>query len=337
MGEIVDSDQATAIERTPRATLTPELVVELSSFGRSVGFSKGSVVFHQAEPGDAMYIVERGEIGLVFEHGKPGKNLGPGGFFGELALLTGSRPRTATAVAVTDAILRMLDQTAFDELLANRPGLLAVLLVQTCAYLVESEQQLIADLQRRNLDLEQSLDFLRRMRQELDIAELRAQTDGLTGLYNRRCLDMQIGTILRRAYEGRTGLAVLLLDLDRFKDVNDRHGHQLGDAVLREVAQILKTAVRQTDLPFRIGGDEFLVLMPGLGPEDALRRGHHILAALLAAPQALPHLAAPVHASIGLTLLRDEESWASLFARADQNLYRAKSSGGGRIIQDEDG
>lgn len=318
----------------PRATLTPELVAELSTFGRSVRFSRGSVVFRLNEPGESMYIVERGEIELVFEPGRPSKRLGPGSFFGELALLIGRRPRTATAVAATDASLRMLDQAAFDEILARRPSLLAVVLVQTCAYLVESEQRLIADLRRRNVELEQSLDYLRRMRQELDIAELRVQTDALTSLYNRRCLDMQIGAVLRRAAEAQTPVAVILLDLDRFKDVNDHHGHQTGDAVLREVGRVLKTAIRQTDLPFRIGGDEFLVVMPGLGEQEALRRARHILLKVTSVAADSLRLPSPVTASVGLTVWQSPEAWESLFSRADARLYRAKSSGGNRIVHE---
>ena len=332
----MDSPDVEAIERTPRATLTPELIRELSSFGKRVSFSAGATVFLHGSPGETMYVVEDGEVGLVFDEGKPGKRLGPGSFFGELALLTGRRPRTAAAIATRDSVLRELDQATFDDILRNRPSLLAILLVQTCAYLVESEQHLIADLRRRNVELEQSLDYLRRMRQELDVAELRAQTDPLTGLYNRRCLDMQIDTVLQRAQEGRSQVAVILLDIDRFKEINDRHGHQAGDAVLREMGRILKSAVRQTDLPFRIGGDEFLVVMPGLGRGEAIRRSDLIRETLASATPELLHVAAPVHASLGVTMWRSDETWDTLFERLDCNLYRSKTSGGSRITRDED-
>ncbi|MBN1423270.1 GGDEF domain-containing protein [Candidatus Fermentibacteria bacterium] len=322
------------MQRSPRATLTAELIRELSGFGRKTKFGAGAPVFSRGDEGETMYVVEQGEIELIFEHGKARKKLGPGSFFGELALLTGRRPRTAGAAAAADSVLRELDQAAFDQILRDRPALLAVLLVQTCAYLVESEQQLVADLTRRNLELEQSLDYLRRTQQELDVAELRARTDGLTGLYNRRCLDCQIPVMMERACAGRSELAALLIDLDQFKKVNDRFGHQIGDAVLREVASVLKVAVRQTDLPFRLGGDEFLVVMPGMSEDDALLRAEQILASLGARTNDFPPLTKPVRASIGVTLLRQGDTWESLFSRVDHNLYRAKSSGGSRIVRD---
>ena len=201
------------------------------------------------------------------------------------------------------------------------------LLRETCRYLLQSERELVASLARRNRELSQTLDYLRRTKEDLDARQLEARTDGLTGLYNRRCLDEQSVIMLRRAVDGRRAVMLILIDIDRFKLINDRCGHPVGDEVLKSVARLLRGAVRQTDLPCRIGGDEFAVL--ALDLEEGAARS--LTARLLEAVRGL-RVPGPAHdlkvsCSIGGAGLRQGETWEELFARADDNLYRAKETG----------
>ncbi len=311
--------------------LPEDVLIRLAHVGSTRTYSDEDVIFRYSDPGEEMYIIEEGHVGLIFEEGKAGKLLSRGSFFGELALFDRSRLRTATAVAACECRLRILGQGAFDELLGSHSALLATLLIRTCSYLVESEQGLITDLQKRNRELEQTLDYLRRTRQELDSAELLSQTDVLTGLYNRRCLDQQIEVLLPRANERAAGLAFLIADIDHFKSINDTHGHHVGDVVLKRFADVLRKSIRQSDLPCRLGGDEFAVVFSGIVEDKVMAMVTQVFTAVGALDVSLPHTELHVTASMGGTVYRIGESWDSFFKRADKNLYIAKKGGRHRL------
>lgn len=298
-------------------------------------FGAGETIFRRGDAGDRMFAIEAGEVELRFEQDRNPKRLGPGETFGELALVTARQRRTATALAASDARLLVLDRAAWERLRAERPGPLLALLERTCGYLVDSEQRLVADLRRRNRELERALDFLQRTREELTTIEARALTDDLTGLYNRRCFDEQLRKGVERAHAGGMVLALLLVDVDRFKQVNDTFGHMVGDVVLRRLAQLLRGSVRWTDLPCRIGGDEFAVLWSDLDRRSAERRARSLAPALTAFEIAGAPRDLRVTASLGGALLEPGESPQQLFARADRGLYRAKEAGRGRLAWDE--
>lgn len=322
------------LDATP-ARLAPAEVAAIVPYCQVRTYPAGETIFRRAEPGDRLFVVEAGEVELRFEHGRPAKRLGPGDPFGELALLTASHRRTATALAASDLRLIVVDQEAYARLRAQRPDVLAGMLERTCAYLVASEQRLVGDLRRRARDLERALDFLQRTREELTTIEARSLTDELTGIFNRRCFEEQILRSVERARDGGLSLALLLVDVDRFKLVNDTLGHMVGDLVLRRVAQLLRGSVRWTDLPCRIGGDEFAVLWTDIDGSSAARRAETLAPTLASfelagAPQNLR-----VTTSLGGGLLRAGEDWRGLFERADRGLYLAKKAGRARLAWDE--
>jgi diguanylate cyclase len=155
-----------------------------------------------------------------------------------------------------------------------------------------------------------------------------AQTDSLTGLANRRLLEALIEDEQARADGDEEGFAVLMLDLDHFKKVNDVHGHAVGDEVLREIAHRLLSEVRGQDTVGRLGGEEFLVVMPRGDALEAQRLAEHLRRTIetRAVYQDLF-----VTVSVGIALYQPGEDPAKILARADSGLYRAKRDGRNRV------
>jgi diguanylate cyclase (GGDEF)-like protein len=164
--------------------------------------------------------------------------------------------------------------------------------------------------------------------------------DPLTGLVNRRYLDEALPRELlraeRRGQEGAEGsMAVLMVDVDHFKRFNDEHGHELGDRVLRNVAQVLGKNIRASDLAARYGGEEFTVVVPELAPEAVLARAEALRAAVEALPPSTEgRVHGPVTISVGVAVYpHDGQSPEALLARADEALYAAKRAGRNRVVR----
>jgi diguanylate cyclase (GGDEF)-like protein/PAS domain S-box-containing protein len=167
----------------------------------------------------------------------------------------------------------------------------------------------------------------RQLEQELRV---QAFTDPLTPLANRTYFIQQVTAALDSSRRREGSIAVLLLDLDDFKTVNDSLGHVAGDALLIAVAERLRTCVAEGDVAARLGGDEFVVLLRQLsGPEDAVYSAERVLAAL-SAPLVVEGQTLTIRASIGIALPSAEEDAGDLLRNADLAMYTAKRDGGGR-------
>jgi diguanylate cyclase (GGDEF)-like protein len=156
-----------------------------------------------------------------------------------------------------------------------------------------------------------------------------AERDPLTQLYNRRYLLDRIDYELARVRRGHP-LALLLVDLDGFKAVNDVHGHLEGDHVLRRVAAVFKRATRETDVVGRFGGDEFVIVLPDSDPDQA-RNVADRLVVDVRAECGTPDAKTPITASVGLGVAAAEDSANDLVGRADRAVYLAKAAGGDQI------
>ncbi len=319
-------------------SFTPTEVAEIYNTGKPMRLARGETLFHRGDPGDTMYVVLSGRIQLVFPTEVSPKVLRSGDFLGELALVSPDHVRTASAIGLDDAELQLFDQRAFDRLLETKPRLLVSLLKWISSYLLSSEQRLTSGLQRKNQELESTLDHLQRTRAERDRQEALARTDELTGLLNRRSMNLELERLIQRPISTRDGLAILLVDLDDFKRINDTYGHPCGDAVLEAVAGILRSNVRPLDLPCRIGGDEFAVVFPNVSRELAAARAETIRQRICADPLDLRGFGrrVTISVSMGAAYLRPGETVAELFARADQGLYAAKRRGKNRLTWAED-
>lgn len=170
-------------------------------------------------------------------------------------------------------------------------------------------------------------------------AETRAVTDPLTQLGNRAGFELGLTALMNRQHETGAGFALLMLDLDRFKEVNDTYGHPAGDEVLQRVAQLLRKVSRKTDYVARLGGDEFVLLLPDADRDAATRVAREVVALVAQPMMVADGIAVAVSASVGVALserhqeerrLQEErrpQEESRLIERADEALYRAKRQG----------
>src|SRR5690606_18832382 len=159
--------------------------------------------------------------------------------------------------------------------------------------------------------------------------ERQSRVDALTDLANRRQLDERLDLALRRLQRNDSMLALLCMDIDRFKAINDGHGHAAGDRVLQAFAARLRSCVRDTDLVARPGGDEFVILLEDVDANGAQTVARKVLAAM-EAPVDLGSTQLTITTSIGIACTSEPVDAAALMARADAALYEAKRAGRNR-------
>lgn len=163
----------------------------------------------------------------------------------------------------------------------------------------------------------------------LEQIRLQATHDDLTGVYNRRHLVAAMEAESARSQRSGQPYALLVLDIDHFKHINDCHGHSGGDAVLVAFAQVVQQQLRSIDQFGRYGGEEFLVLLPDTGMDAARAVAERVRAAVAVAEW--PQLAQPLTVSIGVAVAVPGESHDAVFLRADHAVYRAKDNGRNRV------
>lgn len=174
------------------------------------------------------------------------------------------------------------------------------------------------------------------MREALKLAKQQAEnlahTDELTGLYNRRAFFIFGEQALNQALRATQSVSLVMFDVDHFKQINDTYGHAVGDQVLRVIAQTIRPLIRETDILARIGGEEFVVLMPGADWVAAKQLAERLRSAISQAELA----DATIHftASFGITSSENQlMSLEKLLSTADQGMYAAKSGGRNRIVE----
>jgi diguanylate cyclase (GGDEF)-like protein len=320
------SSAVPAMRRLPHQLSADEMAL-FSGVGRRTELDAGRAVFRRGEYGRSMFVIASGRIRLEFTGDLPDKLIGPDEYFGELALFVGNHARFGSALAAEPSVVYLIDPDTFEDLLRREPLRMAQFMLRSFTYLVASERQLIANYKRRNEDLMQTLDSLRQTRDQLQLARHQVCTDDLTGLGNRRGLYR----FLEKSAEMRDRhrrFGLLLIDIDRFKQINDHNGHLVGDDVLRAIASEIQDAAGATDFPCRLGGDEFALLTQVHDHRELTERSVRIAEGVrqLRFPQSAPDLTVSV--SVGGGLCREDGDWSVWYSEVDCALYHVKGSGG---------
>ncbi len=203
------------------------------------------------------------------------------------------------------------------------------------APLIPAIQQLLRELREQKLAVAQARhEMSQRVANRTDalerrIGSLRQQMarDALTGVFNRRVLDRCLPEMLARCTAARLDLSVLMIDVDNFKPLNDTLGHTAGDELLRDIGRIIRSGIRGQDAAFRVGGDEFVILLPGAGPQVAAALSARLDQLVDALTKPL-HLAHRPRLSIGAASLSQfpDAQASELIAQADQRSYQTKAA-----------
>jgi two-component system cell cycle response regulator len=242
--------------------------------------------------------------------------------------------------------LRLCSQVRSLERTRNVP-ILVVVEVEDNARLLRGLEIGVNDYLMRPIDANELLARVRtqirkrrygaRLRDNVQMSMELAVTDPLTGLYNRRYMESHVTSLVEQALARGKPLALLVVDIDYFKAVNDMHGHDAGDDVLREFATRLKKSIRGIDLACRYGGEEFVVVMPETDVAVAAIVAERIRRRIAGEPFAIRSgtAALDVTISVGIAALSGvSDTPAAIIKRADQALYRAKRDGRNRVVAD---
>ncbi|MDD3518759.1 MAG: GGDEF domain-containing protein [Chromatiales bacterium] len=159
-----------------------------------------------------------------------------------------------------------------------------------------------------------------------------AQHDPLTGLYNRAAMERMLAREIAIAQRQQRPLALMVVDVDHFKNINDSHGHYVGDLVLKGIADCIRATLRETDLAFRFGGEEFVIILPSTDIGSAFNVAERLRERVEGTRCTVGETTVQVTASIGITDFRDGDTAMSLFKRADHAMYDAKRDGRNRVV-----
>jgi diguanylate cyclase (GGDEF)-like protein len=272
----------------------------------------GEVLLEPDNDNDALYIIltGRAEVQFACDDLCSSVYLESGECAGEMSVIEGSRP-SARVVAHSHCHVLVINAEVV-WVLIERSSVVARNLLHI----------LSKRMRRNNLELVQS-NIQRR------IHERDALHDPLTGLQNRRWLERTLARIVKRCARDGEPLALLMIDTDHFKRYNDEHGHLAGDQLLAAIARVINENVRSSDHSCRYGGDEFVVVLPRIGPPKAMKIAERMCRSIREqTPNAGDaHLVERVSVSIGVASLGSGMHVRQLLASADAALYRAKAAG----------
>jgi len=276
---------------------------------------KGETLLHAGQPNDTLYVVLTGRLGVLLggPSGPRHVQIAPGECVGELSVIDGN-PTAADVVADDASEVLGIQGDELWSVLDASPEMARNLLFILSGR-VRHDTTMLTETARLRLHFERA-----------------ATVDGLTGLRNRRWLDEAFSRQLTRTLRTGHTASLLMIDVDGFKQINDSHGHLIGDAVLCRVARVLAERLRPQDLLARYAGDEFLLMLPECDIDEATALADRLRQAVDSAAEDPGHEPLPpTSVSIGVATARLSDSLPALIGLADTALYRAKQSGRNRI------
>lgn len=273
----------------------------------------GEVLLSPVVRNSRVFVILSGALKVHLEsaESQPLTLLHPGQCAGEMSIIEDKDP-SAWVIAARDSHLMVIEQELLWRMV-NVSHAFARNLLVILSSRVRSDNEVILD----------SVGVLREF-------ERHAVTDALTDLHNRHWLDNMFRRRLDRCLKDETAASMVMVDVDQFKQFNDRFGHVAGDRALRLVAETLRNHFRPGDMIARFGGDEFSILLPGAGTEDARSCAERARWAVLTATDADPG-APKITLSAGVASAEAGDTLETLIARADDALYRAKLGGRNRV------
>ncbi len=182
-----------------------------------------------------------------------------------------------------------------------------------------------------NKAVDESFRLAHELRRTTQIAQWQAQMDGLTGLKNRNAFVAAADAVIKVIVRDRQAAAMLVIDVDEFKSINDTYGHAVGDTALLCVAEVFRTTLRQSDLCGRLGGDEFAILLPNTSAEAARVVAEKLRATVANEPMIVTGTSIPITLSIGIASGQNDAE--SLIVQADSAMYQAKRRGKNQIAE----
>ncbi|WP_456454983.1 diguanylate cyclase [Thermovibrio sp.] len=198
----------------------------------------------------------------------------------------------------------------------------------------------VMDIKKQNEELKKKLEEanarIKHLTEELKRSKRDASIDFLTKIANRATFDRAITDFVNDFYTRNYPFALLMIDIDNFKKINDTYGHQAGDCVLRELASLLKSQLRARDIIARYGGEEFSILLPGVTFSQAVKVAERLRSSVEKHLFKCKEVEIPVTISVGVAMMRDGLDQFSLIERADKALYLAKRSGKNAVKTDLD-
>jgi len=314
LGHGIDSDftrsllQSIALFRG----VAPDTIADLLPRCGRLDVAEGDLLLSPDRPNHCIYVVLAGRLAVHLGALDAPKiaDLAPGACAGEMSLIEDKDP-SAYVVAAEESHLMVISHNLLWQMVDRSHAFSKNLLI-VLSERVRSDNEFIAT----------SLGVLRK-------AERNAVTDALTGLGNRHWMkEMFEREVTRAQHSGRT-LCLMMLDVDNFKQFNDRYGHIAGDRVLVAVASALREYLRPTDLIARFGGDEFAVLLPDAESQQAVQTAERVREQIAALSP--PSLSTAVTVSIGLTARTEHDDVSGLVHRADEAMYEAKAKGRNRV------
>ena len=175
--------------------------------------------------------------------------------------------------------------------------------------------------------------------EELARAREASMRDGLTDAYNRKAFDRQMKNLVQRNSVMPAPFALMMIDIDDFKAINDTHGHPLGDRVLVSLVHKCRESIRSEDFPARYGGEEFAIILPGASLKNALKKARHICKTIAATNYRVDvegqKITLAVTVSIGVSVYHPQDTETTVIERADKALYAAKHAGKNRVVSEK--
>jgi len=300
----------------------------VTAFLEPCKIKKGEVIFNEGTAGEEMFVLVSGRISAWVNRTDGSRHLmfeiNPGDFFGEMSIIA-NESRSATLTAAVDTEMLVFNGIDFYRIIFEHPMI--------------GMKMLRAIRNIQNIWLEQTSKYLGDLMRWGETARRRSVCDELTGLYNRRFLEKSAGDRFEEGSVGLRSVSLLMMDLDKIHEINERYGTKAGDLVFIATGEVLRSATRPGDICARLSGDEFAVLLPDTGPDEARMIAERIRHGMISrkvmvpkAPGAAEQTEVVISTSIGIACApAHTNTWETLNRAADYALHHSKELGRNRV------